>query len=264
MSNNQYLFIVGTPRSGTTYAQSLLATSVNVHTAPETHFFTKAWPSHGCKAKLGALWTYIYCTKWLKTNKYPWYITPALKRNRIADSFFQCVYGKNNRNCVLLEKTPAHLNEVSKIQRCFPNAKFIHVTRGFTNNVSSLVKAEKQWGGEANIYQVSARWMTERFKTYSYLLHSPERHTLVCYEDLIKNPKSSLEAALESISVEVDINPSEAHEAAKNVISKGESWKNNNTKEKPRLKNTSINDLDCSGVIEKALGMLKRDLDDVK
>lgn len=260
MLNNKstIIFIVGVPRSGTTYAQSLVATSKNVITAPETHYFTKCQVSHGVKSKMGVLWKYFYCVKWLHKNGYGFLFRPYWKAEDFALSFFNklCSGRSKYSENVFLEKTPGHLNKVDEIKKVFPNAKFLHVVRGCGGNVNSLVKAEKKWGGEGDDIKCFARWISEVSKSYAYEDKFSGNHVVVEYEAILAEPMV-LERKLKELGVAVSLDLSRLDEVASAVVSKSEmAWKGNNLKSYPLLSHKKVSDLESGDSIGFAMEKL--------
>lgn len=137
----KYFFIVGCPRSGTTWLRMLLARHPRVATAPETHLFdayvsrlNNAWQeerevggSVGLKAAVSEDQFTALCTDF----------TEGVMR-RIAEA--------NPRATVVLEKTPNHVGHVPLILKLLPDANFIHLVRDPRAVVASLCAAGRSWG----------------------------------------------------------------------------------------------------------------------
>ena len=136
----KHVFVVGCPRSGTTWLHLLLAQHPEVATTRETHLFdqylahlNRAWEeSKSRKAKVG--------------------LTPLLSEQEFYDlcrKFADGVFGKiaatNQVATVILEKTPQHVCYARLILKLIPNAYFIHIVRDPRSVVSSLRAAAHSW-----------------------------------------------------------------------------------------------------------------------
>ncbi|HWH72655.1 MAG TPA: sulfotransferase [Methylibium sp.] len=114
------IFIVGTPRSGTSAVLEQLATQLHAYAGPETHVFRKApsWWDLRRRALRGFLGR---CRQiYFKTR-----IGPRAGDPAIADAFrrLEREYG------VVIEKTPDHLQQIGRIRRVLPDAVFVHCVR---------------------------------------------------------------------------------------------------------------------------------------
>jgi hypothetical protein len=153
-------FIVGCPRSGTSWLQRLIAAQPSIRTGQESHLFD-------------------------------WYIGPLLERWRQAadaaghgrgglgvgcyathDEFLDIVRAHLNRllepmlrglDCgeLFLEKTPGHAFFLREIHRFLPRAHIIHVVRDPRDVVASLLAASRAWGSDwapATATAAAAMW----------------------------------------------------------------------------------------------------------
>jgi hypothetical protein len=133
----KYLFVVGCPRSGTTWLQMLLAQHPGVATAQETHLFD------GYLAGLQAAWDRD------RTATRGVGLQAAITDEDFND-FARAVMEKIGRSSpaveVVLEKTPAHVRHVPLMLKLFPDARFIHLVRDPRAAVASLSAAGRSWG----------------------------------------------------------------------------------------------------------------------
>jgi len=137
----KYFFIVGCPRSGTTWLQLMLAQHPAVATTQETHLFS----------------AYLACLQaaWERHRQTPRRIglqavfTEEEFRTACVDFATQVMEGiaRSNRAAkVVLEKTPSHVHHVPLILQMFPDAYFIHLVRDARAAVASLCAAGRSWG----------------------------------------------------------------------------------------------------------------------
>jgi hypothetical protein len=137
----KHVFIVGCPRSGTSWLQLLLAQHPTVATTQETHLFNhylrplgqgwerlKSWPSAiGMRVMFTDDEFYALC-------------------GGFARSVLQRIADGNPTATVVLEKTPDHVRMAPFILRLLPDAYFIHLIRDPRSVVSSLRAAAQTWG----------------------------------------------------------------------------------------------------------------------
>jgi hypothetical protein len=134
------VFLVGSPRSGTTWLQAMLAGHPGVYTGPETHFF-ELFDRVGDKfAKLTKPNRHGMARYWSDDLFYHW----------MADLFRGAISAlppPQNLPAVFLEKTPAHCLHAPFIIEVFPQARFIHLVRDGRAVVASLLRLA---GGKSN------------------------------------------------------------------------------------------------------------------
>lgn len=132
------MFLVGAPRSGTTWLQSLLACHWDVYTGPETHFFRSYEPVRSAFMRtrdrpLGPAeyWTRDQFFGTIKAQF--WSLISQLPEPETPPKYF-------------LEKTPPHVRHVPFILDVFPKARFIHLIRDGRDVSASCLRISKSWG----------------------------------------------------------------------------------------------------------------------
>lgn len=178
----KYVFIVGCPRSGTTWLQLLLAQHPAVATAQETHLFS------GYLAGLQAAWE--------RHRNTPRRIglQAALTEkefNQLCADFarrvMERIAGSRAAAKVVLEKTPDHVNHASLILKLFPDAYFIHLVRDPRAAVASLCAAGRSWGGAwaaADPLENARLWVRD-VSAGRDIASLTEHHATVKYEVLL-------------------------------------------------------------------------------
>lgn len=198
------IFLFGCPRSGTTLLQVILARHPNVHSLPESFFFSltigyrrrllaRLNISTG-KEKEGLI--KISEILGLEPSVLPY--KKSLHYKPTVDTFIHYLdtitiaHGKS----IWVEKTPFHINYIDIIEKYVPKVHFIHIIRDGKDTVSSIV--DRAYHHDANLF-------TEKEKNPSYgikkwnkamqislkYLDDP-RHSFVSYEALCQEPDTVL------------------------------------------------------------------------
>ena len=116
------------------------------------------------------------------------------------------VLTKEQGKSIWLEKTPEHLYYIETIERFIAGVRFIHIVRNGADVVASLYevthKYPKPWRGALNIDSCIDRWL-EAIPLSDRHLQKPN-HTLVRYESLVEEPRSTLVKLCQFLGVEFD------------------------------------------------------------
>lgn len=151
--NQTFVFIVGCPRSGTTFLlKATAAISGVLDIAGETAFFRNFWGRYGDLrnlANLSAMMRVFTRTRAFAVSQVqPGAFAQALEAEPEMDygRFFTAFADLSSlarngvRPSVIVEKTPTHTFCIDRIQQTFPNAKFIGLIRNPYAVVSSYVE----------------------------------------------------------------------------------------------------------------------------
>lgn len=135
------VFIVGCPRSGTTWFQLLLAQHKNVATTQETHLFD------GYLSRLVETWNHwrpspdgVGMGSILSDDEFHSLCA------EFARKVFDKIAAANPAATTVVEKTPTHIRYGELILDLFPDAYFLHLVRDPRSVVSSLCAAGRSWG----------------------------------------------------------------------------------------------------------------------
>lgn len=152
------LFIVGAPRSGTTWLQLLLSQSAHISTAQETHLFNeylvsleRSWRSHQNDVRSRGLQSLYSREQFMELRK------------GISDDVFGKILGKKPSASIVLEKTPDHVFFWREILDIYPDAYFIHLVRDPRAVVSSMRATGKEWKNpwaNAGMAGLSRLWLS--------------------------------------------------------------------------------------------------------
>lgn len=161
-SGANLVFLVGCPRSGTTWLQKLLASHPKMRSGAESHFFSlyvgpqmQAWKMQRDEA--------------FRENGHaagpPAYFSEeeflTVLKNYLS-SLLHPMLARLESDEIFLEKTPSHALFISEIKELLPNSRFIHLLRDPRDVVVSLMAASEAWGrrwAPKNAEIAIAMWM---------------------------------------------------------------------------------------------------------
>jgi hypothetical protein len=139
------VFVVGCPRSGTTWVQRLLASHPLVRTGQESDVFDlylgpqlQAWRRELDVTSSGRGGVGLGC--YFREDEF----LPVLKR--YALDLLRPMVGQLEPGELFAEKTPGHALYIPEIQTLLPRARFVHVLRDARDTVASLLSASRSWG----------------------------------------------------------------------------------------------------------------------
>lgn len=198
------LFIVGCPRSGTTWMQLLLAQHPRVVTSQETHLFS---------TYLGPLMREWERERRLPADRRKVGLTTVLGAEdfraactAFTDVVFAAVLRGRSDAEVLVEKTPDHVAFAEEILAVYPEAVFLHVIRDPRAVVCSLRSAAASWGAHWAPESVAdgARLWRARVEAGCAISRLTDRYHEVRYEELTEDAASVLAQVWESLGFEVE------------------------------------------------------------
>lgn len=195
----KYFFIVGAPRSGTTWLQLMLSRHPDIGTCQETHLFD------------GYLGPMEHAWKQHEHNNRGIGIQAAVNRHAFLASqrnFALDVLNAISEKPVILEKTPAHVRHVHQIAEVLPEARFVHLIRDPRAVVNSLLAAGKTWGrnwASRDVVKNTRTWLTDVQKGVDFAQDHPENYLEIKYEELLSDTSRSLMKIFNWIGVSSDL-----------------------------------------------------------
>jgi len=193
--NKQICFLVGVPRSGTTWMQRLLQSHPKICGGAESYFLSFfAHPlreSHQMidqDYKIGPL-TYIDHERLENAIRSLWF------------EIFGDLYAASPTAEVHLEKTPHHSLFLRDAMRLFPTAKVIFLSRDSRAVVSSMIHASKTWGqhwAPRTYKQAASMWWQYTSAFTNWRRDNPDHSSLLIrYEDALADTEGALRTILE-------------------------------------------------------------------
>jgi peptidoglycan/xylan/chitin deacetylase (PgdA/CDA1 family) len=200
------IFLVGSPRSGTTILQSLLAAHPEVISFPESKFFH-----------------YLLYDQFAGKlpSRMEAFFNDEIKRPELLKDFddSQTVETKaswfvgvldglaaEQNKSIWLEKTPEHIYFIDDIERFLPDAKFIHILRNGMDTIASMYEATRSfnelWGAGWDLNHCIERWEYAMLTSHKYVNKS--NHILVKYEDLLDDKTKLLGEICKFMGIEYD------------------------------------------------------------
>jgi len=199
---NNPVFIVGCPRSGTTWLQRLVVSHPDICGGPESGFFHQFWPILSNLTwdpeKGRDLWLLAY---WEKEKL----------QQRIYDLYIETFAGFVSREkChIFCEKSPSHALRIADIHNLLPQAKFIHIIRDSRSTVASLLSANRGWGSNwapKTAKEAAIQWylhVSKARKQGQFL--GDNFYMEIHYEDMKHNTEQALKEVYDFVGVDFSV-----------------------------------------------------------
>ena len=236
------IFVVGTPRSGTTLIQSVLAAHPDVFATRETHWMVRV------RRPSSPVWLLDYLR--LNSSRVQGALAylsehcPALHQQyverpipcrrlseapRVLEALFSAA-ARAQGQTAWVEKSPEHVGYVGVIERALPEARFVHTIRDPRDNVASLYDAGRKyperWPRRQTLEQCIQTWKSYLQKSRECLNRDPHRHRFVVYERMIKAPEEQTRALMDFVGLkETSLNLSVLDSGSASLTGAAEEWK---------------------------------------
>jgi len=193
------IFIVGFPRSGTTLLASILNKHSNITVPPETHFFSRFSRSISfpvemkkCSEVVTSLISYNRIKDLELTEKEVIenlnLVNDKIEKSDLFIALIQA-YGKRYNTSCFVEKTPVHMLETEKLIQMFPNIKIISLVRDGRDSILSLLNAP--WHHN-NVSRHAAEWSYRMELIEGYVKRYPDKFIAVSFEDILSTTERTM------------------------------------------------------------------------
>lgn len=190
----RYVFVVGCPRSGTTWLQLLLWQHPEISSSMETHLFKYLAP-------MVATWNHyrndrVGLQSVLLDNEF----------DELLKIITVHALNKIGSRGVVIEKTPDHVFFADLILRVIPDSSFLHVIRDPRAVTSSLVSAAASWGSRWATTNVAknATWWVNAVSAGVEIGMKTTRYLEIRYEDIQTEGVPQLERIFDWLGLDSD------------------------------------------------------------
>lgn len=191
-------FVVGAPRSGTTWLQVLLEQHPRVATCPETHLFD------GYVAPLYDRWRWETDTGLSGLS----HLLDGDDFDRLVRGFVRDVHqllADKPDTDLFVEKTPQHALHAQLAAKLFPAARFLHIVRSPRDMVASLLAAAEGWGSEwAPAGPADAAQTWRRHVTAARQIAGSSRYHEIRFGELKQDPAAAASDVYRWLGLEAD------------------------------------------------------------
>lgn len=200
LGDDDLLFIVGAPRSGTTWLQLLFAQHAAVATEGETHLF-----EHFVGPAL---------RNWDTLDEAPREMGPGLvmerekfveRQRQFAREVYARTAGPDTR--LVVDKTPGHALWIDEILTVFPEARVLHLVRDPRDVAASMMAASRGWGASwapGTAFEAAWMWCEHVRGARTGTERASEARELR-YEDLYERPAAELNALFSWLGLDASI-----------------------------------------------------------
>ncbi|WP_176491136.1 MULTISPECIES: sulfotransferase [Microbulbifer] len=201
-SNQEFIFVVGAPRSGTTLIQKLIGNASEVSSFEfETEVYSKK-----------NIFDYFRFSEFISKQEYLDLVASSSSRSEFLLRWHERKF--NSR--VFLEKTPQHVFFLDEIFRSFRSAKIVNVVRDPRDAYLSGLSGKNI--PQARSCMSYAKYWRDCISAVNACGNKSRIYT-VKYEDLVVNPNDSLKGLFEFLGLHFDDRlislPREDHRASK-------------------------------------------------
>lgn len=199
----ELVFMVGLPRSGTTWLQKLLGNHPDIGTAQESHLF-----NHFLGSQLSA-WDHMLAFEDGRGGiGVPAYQEQAEFMDMLHRQVREVLSKSDEyqKGSVFVEKTPDHIRHILDIQRVVPDARIVLVMREPADIIESMLSAGSGWGRHwapgSIVSAIRLCYYFVRKANSDYKMADKSKIHVVRYEDLRDEPVGVLRNLLQFLDVD--------------------------------------------------------------
>lgn len=230
LKNIPFFFVIGRPRSGTTLLRTLLDAHPNIVIPFESPLILKLANKYSKiriwnRELLNNLFDDLRVLKKFNT----WLIDEELLKNNLLkinheldyQTIIKFIYSHFNPIFVKEEikifgdKNPHYASSINKIFSLFPDAKYLHITRDYRDNILSNLKFEF---GTSRKSLLAYRWKESIIKMNKLKEKYPNQFFTLRYEDLVEDPAQIMKSVCDILGVEYQPDILRFHEKKDEVL----------------------------------------------
>jgi len=208
--NQQLVFIIGAPRSGTTWLQAMLAAHEAVCTSEELHLYKyiSPWP---------AIWQEQEAQN--KESGLNVGLSSVMSQDDLHDfmrDFLVRIYArvaeKKPQASIIVDKQPMYALNVHLLNQLMPETIFVHIIRDGRDVAASWLAASKDWGrvwATGDINAAARAWKLHVTKGREAQAFG-DRYIEIRYEDLQTDGVNMLQAVFDRIGLSLERSAVEA------------------------------------------------------
>ena len=202
-ANPELVFLVGLPRSGTTWLQKLLGNHPDIGTAQESHLF-----NHFLGSQISA-WDHMIA---FEDGRGGIGVPAYQQQNEFFDMLHRQVRevlskcDEYEKGSVFVEKTPDHIRHILDIQRVLPEARIVLMMREPADIIESMLSAGSGWGRHwapgSIVSAIRLCYYFSRKANADYQLADKSKIHVMRYEDLREDSAGVLKSLLQFLKVD--------------------------------------------------------------
>lgn len=203
-SGQDLVFIVGCPRSGTSWLQRLLSFHPKIHTGQESHIFShyivpclRHWRRGFEEEGRGGVGLSCYLTEKEFISELKSFLMSLLRY----------MVPSITSGEIFIEKSPSHSLFLPEIMKLLPEARVIHIIRDPRDVVASLLAASKSWGSKwapKTAGDAARMWVKHVTAVKKAGEDLNEAHFIeLNYEELLRHTNKTLRRCFEFLGMEI-------------------------------------------------------------
>lgn len=195
LSKNEFIFIIGAPRSGTTWLNHILCLTTKIKSFGNVeinlfdlyiNFFLTERRKEITRAQNPELFQGLNCV--FDDSQFEDFL-----KSMIYKVYSNLPNIDSNKNNLIIDKNPNYSYHLETILKLIPNAIFIEVIRDGRDVCSSLKETKKKYGfGVKDGGNGALIWKKNLDACNKFKILHPEKIISVKYEDLVHNPFTPL------------------------------------------------------------------------
>jgi len=191
------VFIIGSPRSGTSALGWALAEHPDLWTSAETdillYLLRKPWFHEQYQKALA------------EPEKRNWFIKHEVSFHEFASSIgdgLNQLFQSRSEKKVFVDSTPSYTSIAAELMLFFPNAKFLHIIRDGRAVVNSMLASGFSYKAYNNFRLACKSWVYYVNKGLEVMHAYPDHILEVRNENLISNPEKEMDLIFEFLGME--------------------------------------------------------------